>query len=157
MEHRPSAQLGVPFEALQAAAQAPQLCTSPPVNVSQPSPAPTLQLEKPLLHAMLQIPALQLGVPFAVLHAFGQEPQCSKLLPRVTSQPFAALPSQLPKPFAQLIPHTLAVQVAVPFVVLQTLPHAPQLVGLVAVDVSQPSSIAPGSGPSQSLKPALQP
>ncbi len=69
----------------------------------------------PLLHSC--------PVPHAVPHL----PQCATLVARVASHPFAALPSQLPKPVAQVIPHTPAVQVGVPFAPPpQAFPHLPQ-------------------------------
>src|SRR5574337_468257 len=61
-------------------------------------------------------------------------------------------PSQLAKPALQVMPHTLAAQVAVPLVELQTVPQAPQLVGLVVRSVSQPLL----TRPSQLPQPALQ-
>jgi hypothetical protein len=45
---------------------------------------------------------------------------------------------------------------SVVFVVSQALPQVPQLARLVAVSVSQPSSIAPGCGPLQSPKLPVQ-
>ena len=105
---------------------------------------------------MLQVPALQLGVPLAELHAFGHEPQCSGSTRKSISQPFVAAPSQLPNPLAQLMPHTPAAQVALPFVELQTLPQEPQFAVSLEVCLSQPSSTEPACGPLQSLKPAAQ-
>jgi len=71
---------------------------------------------------------------------------------RLVSQPLLKFPSQLPKPALQVMPHLLALQVAIPFVPLHTLPQAPQLVMLEVRLVSQPLL----KFPSQLPKPALQ-
>ena len=55
-----------------------------------------------------------------------------------TSQPLAALPSQLPKPAEHDTEHAPRLHEAVPFVPLQAVPHAPQFPALVCVFVSQP-------------------
>jgi hypothetical protein len=54
------------------------------------------------------------------------------------SQPFAETPSQLPKPATQVGTHAPAVQVVVPWALVQALLHAPQFEELVCVFVSQP-------------------
>jgi hypothetical protein len=144
MLHCPPAQLGTPWSALQAAPQPPQFSASTPIWASQPSPAPTLQLAYPLLQLMLQTPELQLAVPFWLPHTLGHAPQCCGDRLRFTSQPLLASPSQLPKPGEQLMPQTPAVQVGMPFVVLQALPQVPQFDTSAEVALSQPSSIAPG-------------
>jgi hypothetical protein len=60
------------------------------------------------------------------------------VVPNANSQPFAALPSQLPKPVLQLPMAQLPVlQVAVALARLQPVPHVPQSV-VVVVGVSQP-------------------
>ena len=84
------------------------------------------------------------------------EPQCSPDTFRSTSQPLVAVPSQFPKPVEQLMPQTPCVQLGVPFNVLQALPHVPQFEISLDVARSQPSSLAPGCGPLQSLKPVPQ-
>jgi hypothetical protein len=69
------------------------------------------------------------------------------------SQPFASIPSQLPKPgLHEVSRHPPIVQVPVPFANVHTLPQRPQFIASVAVSTSQPSlrSLL------QSLKPALQ-
>ncbi len=66
------------------------------------------------------------------------------------SQPFAALPSQLPRPALQVNPQTDAVHVALaPVGAAQARPHIPQLPRLVRVSTSQPSE----GLPLQSAKP----
>jgi hypothetical protein len=91
-------------------------------------------------------------VAFAGAHAFPQAPQFV-VVRRLASQPFAALPSQLPQPPPQ--PENVHVPVAqlapTAFDGLQAAPHAPQL-AVVRRLVSQPF----GALPSQLPKPALQ-
>ena len=59
----------------------------------------------------------------------------------LVSQPFAALPSQLPNPALHAAtPHEPAEHAAVPFAAEHTVPHAPQLLTLVSRLVSQPSA-----------------
>ena len=65
------------------------------------------------------------------VQAWPQEPQFAVLLSAV-SQPFAALPSQLPKPCVHVPrPQVPVVQVAPALLYVQRLPHAPQLLTLV--------------------------
>jgi len=56
----------------------------------------------------------------------------------------------------QAMLQTPCAQVAVPLLELQTLPQLLQFLGSLRVSTSQPSSLAPGSGPLQSAKPGLQ-
>jgi hypothetical protein len=72
---------------------------------------------------------------------------------RSVSQPFIALPSQLPRPALHVNPQTDAAHVAVaPMTAPHDRPHIPQLVGLERVSTSQPSDALP----LQSAKPAMQ-
>jgi hypothetical protein len=99
--------------------QLPQWFTSLVVLISQPSRLvfSVLQLAKPGLHAMLHAPAVQLGVPFTVLHEALQPPQLVVLVLTLVSHPLPAFPSQLPKPAVQLPSWQLAaLQKPVPFV-----------------------------------------
>ena len=91
-------------------------------------------------------------MPLVALHVVAQVPQFAALMLVFVSQPFATLPSQFPKPAAQVIPQTPAVQLAVPFVSLHDVAHAPQLPALVFVFVSQPLDVLL----SQSPEPAEQ-
>ena len=75
--------------------------------------------------------------PCALLQTTPQPPQFDVVVVE-TSQPLAALPSQLPKPALQVIPQAPFVHDAVPFVLLQTLPQALQLSGSVLMFFSQP-------------------
>ncbi len=92
---------------------------------------------------------------FTAEHAPPHDPQFDVSVASATSHPFAALPSQLAKPVLQTMPHVDPAQNGVPAVPSQTTPQAPQLRGLVATFVSQPSSLEPGWGPLQSAKPGL--
>src|SRR5438094_7416902 len=79
-------------------------------------------------------------------------PQLFALVLMLVSQPFAALPSQLPDPALHAAtPHAPAEHAAVPLAAEHTVPHAPQLLTLLATLVSHPS--APLL--LQSLNPAL--
>jgi hypothetical protein len=82
---------------------------------------------------------VQLAVPFAPLHTVPQAPQSLVLVFRSVSQPLPLFLSQLPKPVSHDAIWQLPVeQVAVAFVRLQLVPHAPQLVSVSSGD-SQPS------------------
>jgi hypothetical protein len=63
-----------------------------------------------------------------------QAPQFCELVLRLVSQPFVALPSQLPKPALHVKPHLPPLQVVTALVRLgQMLPQAPQLLRSVLV------------------------
>src|SRR5262249_1962722 len=81
-------------------------------------------------------------------------PQAPQFLPStrmLVSQPLPAKPSQSAKPGLQAMLHAPELHAAVPFVLLQTLPQAPQLLGVLRL-VSQPLL----ARPSQLPKPGLQ-
>jgi hypothetical protein len=92
----PLAQLAVAFGwLLHAWLHAPQFvsvlsCASQPLVCALPS-----QLPQPLLHAIEQVPAVQLGVPLALLQTVPQLPQLETVVTTV-SQPLFVLLSQLP-------------------------------------------------------------
>ena len=154
--HRPDEQLrDAAFVVEHGAAQAPQALASVWVLTSQPFATLASQSAKSASQLMLQFPAAQVGVPFCDGHTAGQAPQCSGSVLRSTSQPFSALPSQLPKPEPQLIWQASTAQLAVPPADEQTTSQPLQLLGSVRVLTSQPSSLAPGWGPLQSARPAL--
>jgi hypothetical protein len=91
----PLEQAGVPFGALQLLPQPPQLFTLVLVLISQPFAGLPSQFAKPELQlATAQLPATQAGVPLGMLQTLPQPPQLETLLPMLTSQPFAAMPSQ---------------------------------------------------------------
>ena len=88
---------------------------------------------------MLQTPAVQEAVPFALLQTVAQVLQWAGSAFRLISQPFAGRPSQSAYPALQVeTTHAPAVQPEVAFARLQTLPQDPQLVTIVFVLVSQP-------------------
>jgi len=103
IEHDPRAQLGVPLLLLQIVPQAPQFATLICVFISQPlAPAPS-QLPKPEEQApSAQLPEAQDSAAFARSQTAPHVPQLDSVV-RLVSQPFAALPSQLPK-FALQVP-----------------------------------------------------
>jgi hypothetical protein len=104
-----------------------------------------LQSAKPSLQlAMLQFEFEQAGTPLATVQFLPHAPQLLTLDVRFVSQPLAALPSQSPRPGAQLeTPHTPPTQFGVPPVVEQMLPQVLQLLTSELVFVSQPLAIWP--------------
>jgi len=140
----------------QARPHAPQLATSAPVAVSQPSSAAgaagCTQLPKPALQLELHTPPLQArDATEVVAQARSQAPQWSVLVERSVSQPFAISPSQSPSEPGQLpIAHFPALQAGVPLGVVHTLPHAPQFRTSPRIAVSQASSAAGAAGCRQS-------
>ena len=105
MLHCAPMQLGVPWFELHAVPHPPQLAGLLLVSVSQPSRVAfsfALQSLQPTLHAIEQVPAEQVAVPFELLHDSPHPPQFPALVFRSTSQPFSRLPSQLAKPALQL-------------------------------------------------------
>jgi hypothetical protein len=97
------------------------------------------------------VPPKQTAAALAKLHAVVHTPQCAASVLRFVSQPFAALASQLPKPELQVIPQAPPLQVAVPFVPLHKVPHAPQFAGAVLVLVSHPFVALPSQLPNPAL------
>jgi hypothetical protein len=124
--HAPFRQEGLPFVASQAVLHAPQFATSVSRFTSQPFDASPSQLANPGLQTMPHVPEEHVAVPFVASHAVPHAPQWSGSLASVTSHPVDALASQSANPSAQAIAHTPAEQLAVPFVVLQAVPQAPQ-------------------------------
>jgi hypothetical protein len=90
------------FEKLHALPHVPQCETLVLVLVSQPLATLLSQLPKPELHAMVQAPPPQPGVPLTDEQAALQAPQCAMLVFVLVSQPLALLASQLPKPTLQV-------------------------------------------------------
>jgi hypothetical protein len=122
------------------------------VLVSQPLATLPSQLPKPAEQAIEQEPPEQLGVPFTEEHAVPHAPQFAALVFVLVSQPFPALPSQLPKPAS----HPTSWQVppehdSVAFGMSQATPQAPQLVSVFRL-VSHPLV----GSPSQFAKPVAQ-
>ena len=81
-------------------------------------------------------------------HARPHAPQFSRSVAVLTSQPFVAIPSQLPKPALHVKPQAPAEQVVVALARAgQTFPHLPQWIGLVAKFASQPLAALPSQLP----------
>jgi hypothetical protein len=123
------------------------------VLVSQPLLGLPSQLAKPAAQVGTHAPAVHTVVPFAFVQAAPQALQFAALVFRFASQPFAALPSQLPKPVLHApSTHALAEQLAPAFANAQTVPQAPQFAADVVRFVSQPFV----GSPSQLPHPAAQ-
>ena len=130
----------VPFATKHCALHAPQLFTLVRVLISQPSDTMLLQSAKPALHEpMRHAPLLQTDVPLAAVHCVPQPPQFPASAAMLTSQPLAGLLSQSAKPGRHApMTHIPAAHAAVALARLQTIPHAPQLMGEALMFVSQP-------------------
>jgi hypothetical protein len=132
------AQLVVPWAFVQFVPQVPQFAVVLVRFTSQPVDANPSQLPKPELHEMEHVPLPQDAVPFVLLHAWPQPPQCATVVFVFVSQPFTALPSQFPNPALQLGTQAPEVHCVVPFGLRHCVPHAPQLLRFVFVFVSHP-------------------
>jgi hypothetical protein len=157
MPHAPPVHPAVPWAtAGQVLPHVPQLAAAVSRFVSQPLAALPSQLPQPVAHAAIpHVPPVHPAVPWATAgQVLPQVPQLVAVVSRSVSQPFAALPSQLPQPTEHVaMPHVPAEQAPVPWEMpRQTIPHVPQLVGLVSRSVSQPLA----TRPSQSAQPASQ-
>ena len=86
--------------------QLPQWVGSEAIVASQPSSDETLQSAKPAAHAPItQAPVEHVELAFGNAQAWPHMPQSATLARRSVSQPFARLPSQLPKPGLHATPH----------------------------------------------------
>ena len=129
--------------------QPPQLAMSDSVLVSQPSRLLFSLLEQSSQPDaqlfMSQLPAVQSGVPLAVLQGRPQPPQLSSSVFRLVSQPSAEPPEQLPQPALQL-PMVQVLDTQVPAALgkssVQLLPQLPQFSESFVVCTSQPSRSA---------------
>src|SRR6516164_3669085 len=102
--------------------QAPQLLTSVPILVSQPSLGLLVQCANPATQVGAQTPAAQVTiVVLAVPHATLQPPQWLTLLLISVSQPSLALLVQCANPATQVGTQTPPVQVTI---VVLAVPHA---------------------------------
>ncbi len=152
MPQAPAAQVAVPLAALHARPQAPQLAGVTRRSTSQPLAGLPSQSPKPVLQAAtVHRPQPHAATALGRLQAPPQRPQCAVAVLVLVSQPLATLPSQSPKPAAQVIAQAPARHEALPFVVEQALPQRPQCEALARVSVSQPLL----GLPSQSAKPGL--
>jgi hypothetical protein len=131
--------------------------------VSQPLFGLPSQLANPDAQVGAQAPAVQLVAPLAFVHATPHAPQLVRLVPRLASQPFAALPSQLPNPALHVATvQTPDAHAALAFGSEQTLPQDPQLDAVVCVFVSHPFVATPSQLPHPATQdgtqaPAVQP
>lgn len=115
IEHSPLAHDAVPFVELQILLQAPQLDESVVNRASQPFeyfPSQSAKPERQL--ATVQAEFRQAAVPLAVTQVVPHVLQLAASFVVVVSQPLPTLPSQLPKPGAQVILHTPPEQLGVP-------------------------------------------
>jgi hypothetical protein len=128
--------------------QLPQLALSACVLISQPSAALPLQSANPKVHVpSAQWPAVHEAEALAKVHTLPHAAQLPTV-ERSVSQPFIGLPSQSPKPAAQLRPQWPAVHTAVLFDPLgHTVPHAPHAAG---------SLVRSWQSPEQLVRPARQ-
>jgi hypothetical protein len=150
-EHVPAEQVGVALVVEHAAPQPPQCPTVVFVFVSQPLFWLPSQLPKPVVQVpSVHVPVEQDSAALARSHTTPHAPQF-ELVRMFVSQPLFGLPSQLAKPAAHVGTQAPAVQVVVPFALLQVVPHAPQFDVLVDRFASQPFD----AWPSQLPKPVL--
>jgi hypothetical protein len=93
---------------------------------------------------MVQVDPAQVPTPLVWLHALPQLPQLFASSVRLTSQPFAYLPSQSLKPVLHdATVHFDDTQAGVPFAATHTFPHPPQFFTSVAVLTSHPFAPLP--------------
>jgi hypothetical protein len=150
----PFLQAVIPFAALQAVLQLPQVAAWVIKLASQPSAYWRLQSENPAAqettrHAPREQPAL----PFAAAQLVPQVPQVAAELDRSASHPSERRPLQSPHPLLQLLMRQRPeAHSGWPFGAVHATPQAPQLVRLEKVLVSQP----PAYELSQSLQGATQ-
>jgi hypothetical protein len=130
----------VPFAMTHVWPQAPQSFGSFWVLISQPLAGLWSQSEYPALQdATVQLPPVQPATPFCSLQTWPQPPQSFTVVPVLTSQPLAGLPSQSAKPgLHDPTVHAPAAHPADPLATEQTRPQEPQSPGLVFVLTSQP-------------------
>jgi hypothetical protein len=140
--HAPAEQT---WPAPHALPHAPQLALSVLTLRSQPSAAVTLQSRNPEPQVpSAQVPAAHVAAALAKAHRTPQPPQLFTSVARtLVSHPFAAIPSQLPKPAA----HTPTAQAPATHACVETLvsaqaaPQPPQLLGSVAVATQLPPQV----------------
>ena len=122
--------------AAQARPHAPQLALSLRVSTSQPLAGFRSQSRKPVAQAATaHAPATHVEVALDSAQTRPQAPQFATLVPRSISQPLPAVPSQSPKPpVHRTTVHAPDAQpLAATRASAQTVPHAPQLAGSLAV------------------------
>jgi nicotinate-nucleotide--dimethylbenzimidazole phosphoribosyltransferase len=134
------------WPATQAAWHAPQLALSLRASTSQPLAASPSQSRKPAAQAAIaQTPAPQPGAAWGSAQARPQAPQFAALAVRSTSQPFAGLASQSPKPAPQrtTVHAPPAQPLAATWASAQAAPHAPQFAGSMALLAQKADGPAP--------------
>ena len=132
----------VAFVVLHALPHFPQLLVVV-IAVSQP-PTVVLQSAKPALQLIVQIPPTQVPTPLVWLHTLPQLPQLFGSSVRLTSQPFATLPSQSLNPVLHdAIAHFDDAHSGVPFGATHTFPHPLQFFTSVEVLTSHPFAPLP--------------
>lgn len=146
----------LPLALVQVTPQAPQLDVVFR-GTSQPLVTLLSQLAKPAVQLMVQVPALQPGVPLLELQTLPHVPQFSGSVFRFFSQPLEYSPSQFEKPELHDATAQLPeLQLALPFATKHALPQAPQWLVLLLVFTSQPLPALPSQsavGGTQELMP----
>ena len=147
--HAPAAQDEAAFANPHVTPHPPQLDALVCVLVSQPFAVDPSQFAKPKLQlAMPQTPAVQDGAAFVTAHALPHAPQLPTSAVVAVSQPFDAIPSQLPHPASQAPKtHALAEHEPAWCGREHLLPHVPQLVADDVRSVSQPLPSCPSQFP----------
>jgi hypothetical protein len=139
--HAPATQLWAPEQGLP---HAPQWALLVLRLASQPLAALPSQLPKPAAHApTVHAPAAQPAVALGSEQGRSHPPQWATVVRVLVSQPLLAIPSQSPSPAVQARAHTPPTHVAVPPVVGQRFPQAPQWLTSVRPSRSQPSTARP--------------
>ncbi|MFO0602212.1 MAG: hypothetical protein U0324_03510 [Polyangiales bacterium] len=143
--HTPLVQAARPPAARQARPQPPQWAAEVRVSASQPLDGSMSQSAKPASQAYEQAPAAHEAAAWArVAQAMPQPPQWAVVVRVSVSQPLASLPSQLPKPAAQVpTRQTPSRQAVAPPSVGHTRLHEPQWSAPVWVLASQPLAGSP--------------
>ena len=93
------------------------------------------------------VPPEHVGVPFAPVQVWPQEPQSDALALMLTSQPSDTLALQSTNPGLQLIEQVPDAHDGVPFVELHEVPQLPQWAGSVPRVVSHPLDTSPSQSP----------
>jgi hypothetical protein len=113
--HAPAVQVNVPWGLLQIVPHAPQFAKLVDRFASQPVAARPSQLPNPVLHVpSTHEPPEQAAPAFANEQTLPQLPQLVTVVFVLVSQPFDAMPSQLPKPAVHVGTQAPVVQVVEP-------------------------------------------
>ena len=126
------------------------------IGVSQPLPLLPSQLPQPEAHARPHVPIAQIAVERAPeAHPWPQLPHDDVLVRRSTSQPFVALPSQLPNEALHTNEHMPLLHVADALGRAgHTRPHPPQFDTLVRVSTQlPPHTVSPDAHPLRHVPP----